>query len=66
MFYGVRVIGEFPYFSISHTTTDAIQKICMAPVVEKSYNHWFHTKNLYGSHTTTGAVQFFCMEPVVV
>ena len=33
----------------NHTTTGAIQKICMAPVVEKSYNHWFHTKNLYGT-----------------
>ena len=28
----------------NHTTTGAIQKICMGPVVEKSYNHWFHTK----------------------
>ena len=32
MFYGVRVIGEFPYFSMV-----------------KSYNHWCHTKNLYGT-----------------
>ena len=38
----------------NHTTTGAIQKFCMAPVVEKSYiqPHWCQTKILYGTSGT--------------
>ena len=50
----------------SHTTTGAIQKIYMGPVVlRQSYKIFVWHQWLY-DFSTTGTIQNFCMAPVVV